>query len=226
MADQRLSLLDCCLPIVAYLSWLTEAAREEEAGPVRTRFEILFRELDQAAQGAGFSAEAVRFGMFALVAAIDERLMTHQWPGRTAWLREPMQLVFFDTNAAGEEFYLRLDQVRQRVSGGQLPADVLEAYHAMLAMGFQGQLGSTLPLRKQREDLIEDLGRMLTDLRPRDAGLVSIDSKQGDGNILRRKVWLPPLLVVVILGLFIGGLWLWLAGASSSAVASLAEGAR
>lgn len=224
MAISTLSLLDCCLPVIVYLSWLTEGDREQEADQVRTRFEILFRDLDAQAQAMGYNQEEVRFTMFALVAAIDERLMLHDWPGRKDWFREPLQLVFFNTNAVGEEFYQRLEQVQQRMSEGVLRADVLEVYHAMLATGLQGQLGATLALRKQRDDLIAELSKQLAQLRPRDAELSGENEMHSVGNILRRKIWLPPVLVAGILFVCICGLWLWLSSGSSDAVSVIVGG--
>ncbi|NRA38332.1 MAG: DotU family type IV/VI secretion system protein [Planctomycetes bacterium] len=223
-SSASLSLLDACLPIVVYLSWLTEGTREEDAVQVRTRFEILFRELDPRAQAMGYSQEEVRFTMFALVTAIDERLMIHEWPGRSTWFREPLQLAFFDTNAAGEEFYQRLEQVQERMSDGRIGCDVLEVYHAMLSMGLQGQLGSTLVLRKQREELIITIGEQLMKLRSPDHRASGGDVSALSGNALRRKIWMPPVVFALLCFLALCVAWIWLGSASADAVSVLQGG--
>lgn len=223
-SSSSLSLLDACLPIVVYLSWLTEDKREDDAVQVRTRFEILFRELDPRAQALGYSQEEVRFTMFALVTAIDERLMIHDWPGRSTWFREPLQLAFFDTNAAGEEFYQRLEQVQERMADGRIGCDVLEVYHAMLTMGLQGQLGSTLVLRKQREELINSLGEQLTKLRSPEDRTSGGDVSAPLGNAVHRKWWLPPVVFAGICFIALCVAWIWLGTASNGAVSVLQGG--
>lgn len=71
---------------------------------------------------------------YALVAYIDERVLRSSWPGREEWMRQPLQLLCYRENVAGENFFRRL---RALLRGPRrLPA--IQMYALCLALGFRG----------------------------------------------------------------------------------------
>ena len=152
MSAQRL--VDLAQRLLALVSWLTSPAGSSvSATDAYARCEDCCRELDQRGRAAGYATADVRLAIFALVVMVDERLLGSAWPGRTAWLERPLQLVLFDINAGGEEFFLRLEHLR-RVGGAgtaEQTADLLEIFLLCLRLGFRGRhAGGTKVRRRQR----------------------------------------------------------------------------
>ncbi len=122
------------------------------ASTLKSRVADLFEKFDREGRSAGIDNEKVRFAKFALVAFLDETIISSSWVQKDEWLAEPMQIKLFDTFNAGEEFFDNLHQLRQRSSGN---ADILEVYYLCLALGFKGkyQLQSPENLRRVIDDL-------------------------------------------------------------------------
>lgn len=122
------------------------------ASTLKSRIADLFEKFDRDGRSAGIDNEKVRLAKFALVAFLDETIISSSWNQKEEWLAEPMQIKLFDTFNAGEEFFEQLHQLRQRSSGN---ADILEVYYLCLALGFKGkyQLQSPENLRRVIDDL-------------------------------------------------------------------------
>ena len=71
---------------------------------------------------------------YALVAFIDERVLRSSWPGREEWMRQPLQLICYRENVAGENFFRRLRTLLR--APRRLPA--IQVYALCLALGFRG----------------------------------------------------------------------------------------
>jgi len=73
---------------------------------------------------------------YALVVLADEMLLAADWPGRRAWLHEPLELRLYGTQKAGEEIFTRMDALL-RGDGGDRPHLAL-SYLLLLSLGFRG----------------------------------------------------------------------------------------
>lgn len=82
------------------------------------------------------SAEDVYLAKYAYCALVDEIVLTSQSAVRDAWARKPLQLELFGEQLAGENFFVRLDELRRE---GAARLQVLEVFHMCLLMGFQGK---------------------------------------------------------------------------------------
>jgi type VI secretion system protein ImpK len=71
---------------------------------------------------------------YALVAYIDEKVLRSSWPGREEWMRQPLQLICYRENIAGENFFRRLRALLR--APRRLPA--IQMYALCLAHGFRG----------------------------------------------------------------------------------------
>jgi type VI secretion system protein ImpK len=85
----------------------------------------------------GISDADLAEARYALVAFVDEQILKSNWPGRNEWMGQPLQLLLYQSNTAGENFFVRLRSLLQQ---GNRP-DALHAYYLCLALGFRGAYG-------------------------------------------------------------------------------------
>lgn len=119
---------------------------------LKSRVNEMFDRFEREARGAGVDNEKITKAKFALVAFLDETIISSSWNQKEVWLSEPLQIKLFDTFNAGEEFFTHLEELRQRSS---INKDILEIYYLCLALGFKGkyQLQSPELLRRIIDDL-------------------------------------------------------------------------
>lgn len=209
---------DLCARAIGYVSWLCAGAEVEEE-QARFKFEEIFRELDHRGQEAGYDINHVRLVIFALVAYADERILTSSWSGREAWLDNPLQLALFNINSGGEEFFLRLEQLRRDGGDQQRLADALECFLICLQLGFKGRYGASQAAGKQLTGLVHELAADIAKRRgpaprlvvERDAGAAIPADRRGS-----LPAWLIPACVAVALLLTFAVL-AWTLGARTAA---------
>lgn len=136
-------------------------AVEEYGDPevLRKRLHDLLSRTEREARRAGSLPEDVQAAQFAIVAFMDETILSSNWMHKDHWLARPLQLEFYDRYDAGEEFFVRLETLRGRTGGS---AEVLEVYYLCMALGFKGryQLHEQEKLRGLIEDTYAQLSRM------------------------------------------------------------------
>jgi len=108
--------------------------------------------LEEEGRKQGYSSHHTEGARFALVALLDEAILSSQWSGRDAWRSNTLQREIFRINVAGEEFYTRLEKLRQNVQENR---PLLEVFYACLVMGFEGRY--KLLGRERLEALIHSL---------------------------------------------------------------------
>lgn len=114
---------------------LAEAQDLPAPDVLRRRIATLLEDMDRRGLEAGIQKRDLDDAKYAVVAFIDEQLFRAPWPGRQQWMLEPLQLVYFNENTAGEGFFTRLEALER--DPGRL--HVLEVYYLCLALGFQGK---------------------------------------------------------------------------------------
>lgn len=95
----------------------------------------VLEQMAEKARAAGVSEDDVAETRYALVAFLDERLLSSEWTGKQAWQARPLQLVYFNENTAGEGFFTRLKVLLSEPQR----AHVLQIYYLCLTLGFRGQ---------------------------------------------------------------------------------------
>jgi type VI secretion system protein ImpK len=93
-------------------------------------------EFDSEARKLRAQGEDIDAAKYAFCAALDEIILSSQFPMRLAWERRPLQLVIFGDQLAGEHFFDRLETLRGG-GGARLPA--LQVFHMCLLIGFRGK---------------------------------------------------------------------------------------
>lgn len=146
----------------------------------------------------GISNEAIFNAKYAIVALIDETVLSVPGVCKDYWLTRPLQLDLFGDNLAGEEFYNKLQKLEMNPEKNK---DVLEIYYLCLSLGFEGKY--KLYNGEERITIMEELGRKLRRTRMRASTGISPHGGRTDFVRVGKGVFLFPLWLSGILALLI-----------------------
>lgn len=128
---------------------------------------------------------------YALIALMDETVLSVPGASRDYWISRPLQLDYFGDNLAGQEFFNKLQNLLLQPESKK---DVLEVYYLCLSLGFEGKY--KISNSDERLAIMDDLGRKLRRTRIRASSELSPHGRRIDSEILRRKgAFLLPLWV-------------------------------
>lgn len=120
-----------------YLVFMLRSGYEpHDAALFRKSIQQFLDEFDRSAKRMNTALDDIYAAKYAFCALVDETVLRTQVSIRSAWEREPLQLVLFGDQLAGENFYTQLEQLR-RSGAGSLQS--LEVFHFCLLLGFQGK---------------------------------------------------------------------------------------
>ncbi len=141
-------LIDCFIEIITYASCFLKTAVDEqpETSVVDHTYAALFERAEDKMKKGKFDHEAWDSARFAVCAWVDEIILCSSWEGRSTWLHNQLQRVYYKSTNAGEEFFERLDRLEPEAR------DVREIYAYCLALGFKGRY-----FRKEDEPLLENI---------------------------------------------------------------------
>ncbi|HKB87492.1 MAG TPA: type IVB secretion system protein IcmH/DotU [Ignavibacteriaceae bacterium] len=168
---------------------------------LKARVAEMFERFERESRSAGIDNDKVKKATFALVAFLDETIISSSWNQKEVWLSDPLQIRMFDTFNAGEEFFTYLEELRQRSSVNK---DVLEIYYLCLALGFKGkyQLQSPELLRR----VIDDLNMELHPGLYQSIDAISPNGKPTDSVVMSSgrmmPAWIYPVSAVIIFVIF------------------------
>ena len=117
-----------------------------DADTFRAQMRQALRVAEQEARSRGSSAEDVKQVIFAVVAFLDESVLTSRNPVFVNWPRLPLQAELFGHQLAGEVFFQELQKSLNR-SDSQETADLLEVYYLCMLLGFKGRYAAGGDLR-------------------------------------------------------------------------------
>ena len=125
---------------------------------VRRDIAALFQQEKATAKRQGMLDKDFQDAGFAVVAWADETILKHTtWKYHHEWNTYPLQLEYYQTRNAGEEFFERLEQL------GAAQQTVREVYYLCLALDFSGQyflgLEDELKLTQMRHEQARHLTR-------------------------------------------------------------------
>lgn len=130
-----------CSNVITLAMQLSSAQDLPAPEVMRQRIASLLDNMDQRAQQVGLPMEDVLEAKYALVAFIDEQLLKSNWVGVTDWMAQPLQLVYFNENTAGEGFFTRLQALLHQPNR----VHVVQIYYYCMALGFEGQYAVSGP---------------------------------------------------------------------------------
>ena len=187
---------------------------------LRRRIKDLLDRAGQEALRAGIPSEDLREARFAIVAFIDETILASDWHRRDVWMARPLQLELYDRFDAGEEFFVRLEQLREQPA---LRAEALEVYYLCMALGFKGKY--QLHGQEQLRILIEDTYSLLSRTPGMGRVALSPHGRPRDQIAAEIKNKFPTWVIVVLavaLGLIIYvGLQFYMGAAAEDAVEAI-----
>lgn len=150
----------------------------------------------------GIKDDSISAAKYALVALIDETVLSVPGICRDYWFSRPLQLDLFGDNIAGEEFYNTLQKLLLQPEEKK---DVLEVYYICLSLGFEGRYKISNP--EERVAIMDDLGRKLRRTRIRSSSGLSPHGSRTDTGIKPKRSsggFLFPLWLsaVIVFGIF------------------------
>ncbi len=161
----------------------------------------LIDRFEYQARSSGIDNEKIKLAKFALIAFLDETIISSSWSQKDAWLSEPLQLKLFETFNAGEEFFTNLKNLRERSSTN---SDVLEIYYLCLTLGFKGQYQLQSPENLRR--IIDDLNMELHPEMYQSIDAISPNAKPKDSMIQTSTgglpLWIYPVGAVILSFIF------------------------
>jgi type VI secretion system protein ImpK len=107
-----------------------------DADQFRTQLRRLLDNFERNARFLHASADDIYAAKYAFCAAVDETVLSSTMPIREVWERAPLQLMLFGDQLAGQNFYVKLKEVRHR---GEASVQALEVFYMCLLTGFQGK---------------------------------------------------------------------------------------
>ncbi len=115
-----------------------------DAESFRANMRGALKKAEGAAAARGYSSEDYRIASFAVVAFLDESILSSRNPVFYDWSGKPLQDELFGAHVAGEMFFQSLDRLLGRRDSPAL-ADVLEVYYLCLLLGYRGRYSMSGP---------------------------------------------------------------------------------
>jgi type VI secretion system protein ImpK len=151
---KRLSML--ASDLFSLIPWLRSGS-DLGGEEVRKRATDRLERFQKDARDAGYGKAETEDSLLALVALLDEAILTSEWSGKGSWRVRTLAQEHFNINIAGEEFFTRMERLRQHPKENR---DVLEVYFKCLTLGFEGRY--KLFGREKLELMISEFAKELT----------------------------------------------------------------
>lgn len=192
-------LIDAFDPLFVMVLQLQQATDPGDGDALRARLNEQLQAAAAQARELGASEAAVADARYALVALIDEVVLTSSWPLKDGWLGRPLQLEHFNSFAAGEEFFTRLQAARAGADPHR--AQLLEVFATAISVGFRGKhvgVSGLEVLRGLQRELLAELTSAEQSVAPQQT--VSVSERDVALNRTRRRsdpsdlapAWRPP----------------------------------
>jgi type VI secretion system protein ImpK len=131
----------------------------------RRRIKGALQQAESEAAQAGYDGDTIREASFAVVALLDETILSPKGPSADEWQRWPLNIELFGQAIAGDVFFDRLLDIERRPDSPQR-IDVLEVYLICLLLGFEGRYAP--PLRGEAYRIMDRLRRRIETARGSD----------------------------------------------------------
>ncbi|HUI42923.1 MAG TPA: DotU family type IV/VI secretion system protein [Terriglobia bacterium] len=132
-----------------------------DAASFRVNMRSALKNAEQQALAKGYHQDEIRLATFAVVAFLDESVLTFRSIISSDWEREPLGQGLFGSHLAGELFFQGLDRLLKAQDSPGV-ADALEVYLLCLLLGYRGKygLGGAEATRSIQDAAIEKIRRI------------------------------------------------------------------
>lgn len=178
-----------------------------DVAKLRTRADGEAKAFEKTLIALGLSAEDNARARFAVLATVDDIVQNLPGGANSDWPRRSLVVVSFGQGFGGDQFFTILDTMLARPSAH---SEMLELYHACLAVGFQGRLRTLADANSQVSARMGAIYNTLSDIRPRPENDLS-PAWRGVPTPMPRLGWLVRAAIVaaatlaVLLLAFLGG---------------------
>jgi len=182
---QSHALSGICGDLFSLGAYLRESQNPDRSNTLFNGILDLFASMEQRARDAKIPEVDIKDAKLAIVAFIDETL---QWESR-------LEMRYFHTNIAGDEFFDKLDEMLKQVRGAsEPPYGVLEVYYICLTLGFGGMyIGDS--------DRLQEYIRKLQDvLDVRNPKIISPNGKRPEEIIKKQRSRIPNWIIYSAIG--------------------------
>jgi type VI secretion system protein ImpK len=128
----------------------------------RRRMKGALQEAEREAARAGYGPAEIKEAEFAVVAFLDETILSSKEAKADEWRKRPLNIELFGQAVAGDVFFEKLADIEHRRDSPQL-ADLLEVYLLCLLLGFEGRFSP--PLRGEVYRITERIRSRIEALR-------------------------------------------------------------
>lgn len=162
-----------------------------DANAFRANIQAGLRSAEKDAVKKAYAPDDIRNATLAIVAFLDESILTSNNPVFSSWHSMPLQEEMFGHHVAGETFFDNLEKLMSRPDSHDV-ADVLEVYALCLLLGYKGRYGlsgpeATRPIIDSALDKIRRVRGPLAGLSPAWA------VPEGGVVLAKRDPWVLPL---------------------------------
>jgi type VI secretion system protein ImpK len=172
------------------------------ADAFRANAKDLIRMATQDAAGRGYTGEDVKLAAFAIVAFLDESVLTSRNAVFSTWSRMPLQEELFGEHMAGETFFQYVQLLLSRRDSVET-VDVLEVYYLCMLLGYRGRYGSSGD--GELRAIMESIKGKTNRVRGGNLPLSPAWSLPGDAPLAKRRdPWLTRLAWVTALAAGLG----------------------
>jgi len=135
-----------------------------DVAKLRARADGEAKAFEKTLAGLGLSAEDNARARYAVLATVDDIVQNLPGGANSDWPRRSLVVVSFGQAFGGDQFFTILDTMLARPSAH---SEMLELYHACLAVGFQGRLRTLPDGNSQVGQRMGAIYNTLSDIRPR-----------------------------------------------------------
>jgi len=177
-----------------------------DAASFRINMRAALKNAEQQALAKGFHQDEIRLATFAVVAFLDESVLSFRSIISSDWEREPLGQSLFGSHLAGELFFQGLERLLKAPDSRGV-ADALEVYLLCLLLGYRGRYGLAggEATRGIQDSIVEKIRR----IRGAPPKLTAWVPPEAEAPAGRRDPWIRRLAVaavavlVLTVGLFV-----------------------
>ena len=115
-----------------------QVQRVEDVEAFRATLRRMISAAVKDASALGYSDEASKMAIYAIIAFLDESILTSRDPTFADWARRPLQEEMFGGSFAGEYFFRNVTDLLNRSESAEV-ADVLELHSMCMLLGYRGR---------------------------------------------------------------------------------------
>lgn len=150
----------------------------EDAGSYESIVKLIrhyLKRFDSNCKAFGIDPKQHHLAKYALVALIDEVIISSSFDFAEEWISNPLQTIYFNDMVAGENFYKNLEKLLIDSTGNY---EIIEIYYFCLCLGFMGKYKDN---PDKREKIINGIAHILIDNKPEvNYTQETIDDKEPD----------------------------------------------